>query len=106
MKAGRLMFLVTLLRPEHTTNAFGEETVSYVETVTADAERVQYSGRRSEEVGEHFPDYGVQWNIHEAHEVGENWRLRDENCYLYTVTNIIPNRRRGYNTLICVRVNE
>lgn len=98
--------LITLLQPVRETNAYGEETVTWQETVTADAERVRLTGGRSEEVSEHFPDYRADWNIHEAHTVHENWRVRDEEGFLYTVTNIIPNLRRGYKTLVCMRVNE
>ena len=106
MRAGRLEYRITLLRPVTTTNTFGEEVTEWATSVEADAELVTYTGRLSEEVGEHFADYSTKWNIHEAHEVAEHWRVQDEDGLLYTVTNIIPNRRRGFKTLICERVNE
>ena len=84
----------------------GAKKVEYQETRTVHAERVAASGGRSEEVGEHFPDYGVQFNIRSAHPVDENWRVRQQGGYLYTVCAIVPNTDRGYKTLICDRVNE
>lgn len=106
MKAGRMKYTVTLLKPVTVTNDFGEEAVEYDKTVTVHAERVKQSGSRSNEVGEHFPDYNVEFNIRDAHEVDENWRLQQTGGYLYTVTTIIPNLERGFKALICERVNE
>ena len=70
------------------------------------AERAKQTGRRNEEVGEHFPDYRAEFNIRDAHPVGDNWRVQQLGGYLYTVTNIIPNIDRGMKTLVCERVNE
>lgn len=106
MIAGRLKYKITLLQPVRAANAFGEEFTEYKETRTVWAERVKYSGGRHEEVGEHFPDYHVEYNIRDAHPVGENWRVQQLGGYLYTVTAIAPNLDRGYNTLMCERVNE
>ena len=106
MIAGRMKYKLTLLEPTQTTNDFGEEVTTYTDTVTVHAERVKHTGNRSEEVGEHFPDYRVSWNISDAHTVAENWRVQQLGGNLYTVTNIIPNLDRGYKTLICDRVNE
>lgn len=106
MKAGRMMYRLVLYKPTTTTNSFGEEQLTYTTTNTVHAERVKESGRRSEEVGEHFPAYSVEFNIRDAHTVAENWRVQQVGGYLYTVTNIIPNRDRGFLTLICERVNE
>ncbi len=84
----------------------GAKKAEYVERRTVWAERVNATGRRSEEVGEHFPDYSTQFNIRDVHPVAENWRVRQLGGYLFTVTAIIPNLDRGYKTLICERVNE
>ena len=106
MIAGRMKYKLTLLEPTQTTNDFGEEVTTYIDTVTVHAERVKHTGNRSEEVGEHFPDYSTEFNIRDAHPVEENWRVQQVGGELYTVTNIIPNLDRGYKTLVCVRVNE
>lgn len=106
MQAGRMKYRVTLLELRNTTNEYGEEISDYVESRTVHAERVKASGHRSEEVGEHFPEYNTEFNIRDVHSVKENWRLRQLGGYLYTITNVIPNIDRGMNTLICVRVNE
>ena len=84
-----MKYSVTLLEPKKTTNEYGEEAIEYVETRTVRAERVKAAGYRSEEVGEHFPDYNADFNIRDAHPLGENWRLQQKGGYLYTITNII-----------------
>ena len=105
MRAGALKYKLQLLEPKRVTDRMGAEAVQYIETSTVWAERVKASGNRSEEVGEHFPDYSTQYNIRDAHRVAENWRVCQLGGYLYTVVAIIPNLDRGYKTLICDRVN-
>lgn len=106
MRAGALKYRLDILEPVRETDRMGAETVVYAKRRTVHAERVKTSGRRSEEAGEHFPDYDAEFNVRDAHPVGENWRVRQLGGHLYTVTNIIPNLDRGYKTLVCERVNE
>lgn len=106
MRAGALKYRIELLKPERSTDHMGAEKVTYTATRTVWAERVRATGRRSEEAGEHFPDYSVEFNIRDAHPVEENWRVQQLGGHLYTVTNIVPNLDRGYKTLHCERVNE
>lgn len=106
MRAGEMKYKLELLKPVKTINNFGETEAGYEKTATVHAERVTFTGRRSMEVGETFPDYSVNFNIRDAHEVAENWRVRQLGGYLYSITNIIPNLDRGYVTLVCTRVNE
>ncbi len=94
-----------LLRPVTRRDKFGDEATEYVPSNIVHAERVKFSGSRSEEVAEMFPDYRVQFRIRDAHRVEENWRVRQLGGYLYTVTNIEPNLDRGMKTLMCERVN-
>ena len=106
MIAGRMKYKLALLQPTESVNDFGEAEVTYTQTVIVHAERVKNTGRRSEEVGEHFPDYAAEFNIRDAHTIDENWRVQQMGGHLYTVTNIIQNIDRGMKTLICERVNE
>lgn len=106
MRAGALKYKLTILEPTYSEDRMGAKAVDYVEKATVWAERVTASGHRSEEIGEHFPDYSTQFNIRDAHAIAENWRVRQLGGYLYTVTAIIPNLDRGYKTLLCERVNE
>ena len=87
-----------LLRPVRTVDGYGAESVHY--------EQVRHTARLHNEVGEHFPDHSTEYNVRDGHEVGENWRVRELQGLLYTVTAIIPNKARGFVTLICERVNE
>ena len=107
MIAGRLKHRVELLQPIADEDRFGAEALTYRSEVIARAERVKMTGRRLNEVGEHFGDLSVQFNVRSAHKVAENWRLRvvGEGT-LYTIVAVLPNLDRGYNTLICERVNE
>ena len=106
MIAGKMKYKIQLLEPQREEDRMGARKVSYRETRTVWAERVSASGGRSEEVGEHFPAYSVQYNIRDVHPVQENWRIKQLGGYLYTVTAIIPNLDRGSKTLVCERVNE
>lgn len=106
MIAGRMKYKLTLLEPTTAINRFGEETTTFAEVNTVHAERIKHSGQRSEEVGEHFPDYRVSYNIRSTHPVKENWRVQELGGYLYTVVAIEPNKDKGFKTLICERVNE
>lgn len=106
MRAGALKYKLMLLEPKRTTDRMGAEATTYNPTRTVYAERVRTTGNRSEEVGEHFPDYAAEFNIRDAHPIAENWRVQQLGGYLYTVVAIIPNLDRGYKTLLCDRVNE
>ncbi|MCM1484078.1 MAG: head-tail adaptor protein [Muribaculaceae bacterium] len=101
-----MKYRLELLEPVYTQDRMGAKRVEYVVRRTAWAERVTATGHRSEEAGEHFPDYSTRFNIRSAHPIGENWRVRQVKGHLYTVTAIIPHADRGYNQLICERVNE
>ncbi len=105
MQAGRMKYKLVLLEPSVEVDAYGNETPIFAEFRTVSAERVRFSGHRSNEVGEMFPDYRAEFNIRDAHPVKENWRVRQLGGYEYTVVAIIPNLDRGMNTLICERVN-
>jgi len=106
MIAGRMNTWLTIFKPVYSVNEYGEEEISYESTGEVHAERVNLSGRRIEEVSEHFPAYSAVFNIRDAHEIDANWRAEERDGHLYTVTAVEPNKRRGYNQLICERVNE
>lgn len=106
MRAGALKYKLVLLEPQRVIDKMGAEVIEYIETSTVHAERVKTSGSRSEEVGEHFPNYSAEFNIRDAHRVEENWRVQQVGGHLYTVVAIVPNLDRGYKTLMCDRVNE
>ena len=97
---------LVVLQPVVVADETGGEATQYRAVRTIHAERVKFSGRRSEEVAEHFPDYRAEFNIRDAHPVKENWRVQLLGGDLYTVVAITPNLDKGYKTLICERVNE
>lgn len=106
MMAGRLKYRLKLFRPASDSDSFGEQRAgSYEYTVTVHAERVKFSASRRQEVAEAFSDYRVEFNIRAAHEVGEGWRVEQVGGKLYAVVAIEPNLDRGFNKLICERVN-
>lgn len=95
-----------ILQPTIVAGTMGGENTSWSVTRTVHAERVKQSGHRSEEVGEHFPDYRVEFNIRDAHPIQANWRVQQLGGELYNVVAILPNIDKGYKTLLCERVNE
>lgn len=106
MIAGRLKYKLKILQPTVTTDVAGGEAPAWTETRTVHAERVKQTGHRSEEVGEHFPDYRAEFNIRDAHPIQPNWRVQQLGGETYTVVAIIPNIDKGYKTLVCERLNE
>ena len=106
MRAGGLRYKLDVLMPVRETSESGAEKTNYVKTLTIHAERVSPTGYRREEVGEHFADYRVQFNVRSVFHIEENWRVKQTDGYLYTVTAIVPNIMKQFNTLICERVNE
>lgn len=106
MRAGGLRYRLEIQKPVYTTSASGAEKVEYEPTNVIHAERVSPSGYRKDEVGEHFADYSVKFNVRSVFHVEENWRVKQIDGYLYTVVAIVPNLFKQFNTLICERVNE
>lgn len=105
MIAGRLKYRLQLFRPAADADNFGEQVGGYTPTVIVRAERVKFSGSRRQEAAEQFSDYRAEFRIRAAHEVGEGWRVEQLGGKLYDVVAIEPNADRGFNTLICERVN-
>ena len=71
------------------------------------AERVRLTGQMSYQADERFPDYHAEWNIRMQIRLQEHWQVTDLSTgYRYEVTNITPNRTRGYKTIVCERINE
>lgn len=101
-----MKYRLEIQQPTVTKDKYGAENTVYTTVRIVHAERVKTSGARSEEMGEHFPDYSAQFNVRYEHPIEENWRVKQLGGYLYTVTNIVPNIDRGMKTLICARVNE
>lgn len=106
MDTGRLADTrLTLLRPVRVTDRMGAERTTYEEAGFAHAERQSFTGRRSEEAGEHFPDYTARFNVRAEHAVTEFWRVKDLDGTLYTVVAVALNRWAHFKTLFCERVN-
>lgn len=109
MIAARLRERVEILRPRKAPNPYGGEDVAGWESLGVfHAERCRMTGRYSMEAGERFTDYSAEFNVRDYVEAGEQWRLLDTapGGNLYTITNIIPNRARGFKTLVCSKVNQ
>lgn len=109
MIAGTLCYRLVLLRPATLTSPSGEvRAAEWQPWRTVRAERVRLSGRGSQQAGEQFADYTAQWRIRDAHAaVRPGWRVQqpDEPDVVFSVVAVEPNRRRGFLTLICERLN-
>lgn len=107
MLAGRLKYRLELQVPRPAPdNGFGAGDAVFDSVAVVAAERVRFSGHRTDEAGEAFADYSVRYNIRDAHRVDEHWRVHELGGHLYTVVAVEPNRERGMLTLVCERVNE
>mgnify|MGYP002525875374 CR=1 FL=1 len=106
MIAGRLRYKITIMRPRRTVNEYGEEATVWEDLACVRAERVRMSGTRSNEAAEHFADFRTVWNIRDVHAVTSNWRIRDNEGVPYVIVAVEPNHLRGYNTLVCERLND
>lgn len=106
MRAGGMKARLQLLRPVTTTNAYGEDVVVWQEAALVHAERAKLSGRAAERVAEHWHDYSALFLIRSGHAVEEGWRARQVGGTLYHIAAVEPNPERGYNALVCDRVNE
>lgn len=106
MMAGRMKYRITLQEPHFRDSVLGTGTTAAYETrAVVWAERVKLTGRPAAEGGEILADYAAEFNIRAAHTVRPRWRVLDGDD-IFTVTNIIPNRDRGMQTLICERYND
>ncbi len=106
MRAGPMTTRLSLLKPDHNVNDYGEQQTTFIPFRTVWAERVQWSGNRSEEVDEHFADENVRYRIRSAHPIKEHWRVKPLDAdTTYTVVAIEENRRRGMLTLYCEKLN-
>ena len=106
MIAGRMKHKLIVYERSEETLSNGSEKVTYVKGNTIHAERLSLNGRLSMEVAELFSDYDATYNVRTAHDIEEGWRVLEVGGNLYTVCNIYPNIKKGYNTLLCQRVNE
>ena len=107
MRAGGLRNeRIILMKPVKVTDKFGAEKVTWETVRTVCAERAKMSGRMSEEMGERFPGYSVEFNIRYPVPAEEHWRVQHQGGVLYEISNVIPNRDRQMKTLVCERVNE
>ena len=106
MIAGLINSVVTFSSPVKTVNAYGEEKItSWKDEGKWRAQRQSISGKRTEEVGEHFEDLSAKYIVRWGHQPKAGWRLVTEDGVTYEVAAIEPNRRRGLLTLNCNRVN-
>lgn len=106
MYAGRMKYRLKVSELVVTRDKFNAEKSAWVDRGCIHAERVKQTARRSDELGEHFPDHSATYNIRDAHKIKENWRVEELGGNLYTVTAIVPNKDRGMLTLYCERVNQ
>lgn len=105
MKAGRMTTRLRILKPRVTKDRFNADITEWESGGMIHAERVRLTSRSRIEASEVFPSAQARFNIRDAHEVGENWRVEEYGGHLYTVSAIEANRKRGMLTLICDRIN-
>jgi len=112
MIAGRLKYKLMMIQPVSDTDGFGAEgPTRWAERGVIRADRVSLAGSEKRAAGEFFAEYKSVWNVRAQHPVAEGWRVREYGTtdtpagMLWLVTNVEPNRHKGYKTLICRRAN-
>lgn len=104
MIAGALNERIELLRPSQAESISGSRPAAFGLYRAVHAGRVRLSGSGIIEAGETFADYRAVWRIRDAHPAAPGWRVRA--CGLvFNIVAVEPNRRRGFLTLICERLN-
>lgn len=102
-----MIYQLEILEPVYEAGSGGSQQTRYDSRGRARAERVRLTGRRIDEVGEHFADYSVVWRVRSSVPCKENWRVREPGAdILYSVTHIEPEPRIGAQVIYCERVNE
>lgn len=108
MQAGRMRHKLELLAPVDSSDIFGgaRGTDSFKSVRVVWAELVSLKGSQRKEAFEAFPDFSAEFRIRDVHPVDNGWRCRQLGGMLYNITNVIPNEKPGYKSLICTRVNK
>lgn len=110
MIAGKMRDRVGFLEPVVTTDAYGDEVTTWTDRGRFWAERVKYTGTRSDEVGEHFPAYRAEWLVRIGVPVAANWRLYEfsadpQNNEVWNVLAVVRDAAHGLLRLSCERLN-
>lgn len=96
---------IQVFSPVTTKDTFGSATTTWVSEGYWRAERTRYSGKRTNEGDERFPDFTVCYNVRIEHRCQEHWRIGAEDGRLYDIVAIEPTQWLGMQTLICERIN-
>lgn len=99
---------VTLKKPVITEDKFGSPRTEYVDVKTVHAEIQWKGGSTGLEAGELFMNERIDVLIRIQHKIEEGWRVQQigMNRNLFHISAIEPNREKGFNRLVCERVNE
>lgn len=105
MIAGRLTDFIGVYRPTETSDGFGSSIVTWTFCRSIRAEVRFKGGRMSNEASELFSENGLEVWVRDAHRVQPHWRIYFKGDY-YTVNAVEHGRLKGYNRLICDKVNQ
>lgn len=99
-------------RPVSNTAGFLGKDSGWEDTKTVNAYLSRNTGRRSEEVGEHFADYDAEFYVYRPVKVEDNWRVvhttihnGEKVTYTYIVVAITPHTDPLLKILHCNRFN-
>lgn len=111
MKIGRMYVRVRWERPKTSVTATGALLAKYTVVGYIHAERASMRATERAEAGEMYADMNAEYRVRYLHDIRRGDRLTEvsdedaDSGALMEVTAVIANRRKGFKTIICARVN-
>ena len=111
MRIGRMYTVLRWRRPTASVTATGAREVVFADQGAIRAERVSMRATERAEAGEMYADMHAEYNVRHQHGIRRGDRVAEcdeygtDNGAEMEVTAVIANRRKGFKTIICDRVN-
>lgn len=111
MKIGRMYTRLRWERPKTSVTVTGALLAKYTTLGIIHTERASMRATERNEAGEMYADMHAEYNVRYQHDIRRGDRLVEcdewgtENGAEMEVTAVIANRRKGFKTIICDRVN-
>lgn len=111
MKIGRMYTRLRWDRPKTSVTVTGALLAKYTTLGIIHAERASMRATERNEAGEMYADMHAEYYVRYLHDIRRGDRLAEvsdadtDSGALMEVTAVISNRRKGFKTIICDRVN-
>lgn len=106
MIAGRLDTVLTVWLPRSEEDRNGQLITRWLEKPMIRAGRTRLTPTGSAKTAEAFAGYDATYDVRSYHEVTTGWRVQEPGMPVMAVENVLTNRRRGYKSLLCRKIND